>query len=64
MKTYFVSYNYKDGDVLGFGNTEITLKGGIVEFQDIREIEKIIKGETSHESVFINNYIKLKKVSK
>ena len=59
MITYFVSYSHPDG----FGHSEITMDFGIQDFDDIKNIKKVIEEETGKSDVIIINYKKLYRLS-
>ena len=60
MNKYFIAYFHKGNKSFGVGNSEITSKKEIINFEDIKEIEQKIKKDNNFEEVIILNYKKIK----
>lgn len=60
MNKYFIAYFHKGNKSFGVGNSEITSKKEIINFEDIQEIEQKIKKDNNFEEVIILNYKKIK----
>lgn len=60
MNKYFIAYFHKGNKSFGVGNSEITSKKEIINFEDIQEIEQKIKKDNNFEEVIILNYKKNK----